>query len=91
MSQIREEAMEDFISRYERQLLAARPRRLRLRKPITLGVIGIALVAGTATAAMAPWTPTSERAIRGSSTSRDRPRPNPNSRRWRFCAARKRR
>lgn len=49
--------MEDFISRYERQLVAARPRRLRLRRPITLGAIGIALVAGTATAAMAPWTP----------------------------------
>jgi hypothetical protein len=57
MSQIREEAMEDFISRYERQLVAARPRRLWLRKPLALGAIGIALVAGTATAAMAPWTP----------------------------------
>jgi hypothetical protein len=57
MSQIREEAMEDFISRYERQLVAARPRRLRLRKPIALGAVAIALIAGTATAAMAPWTP----------------------------------
>jgi len=52
--------MQDFIDRYERQLVAARrPRRARLplRRPVVLAAVGVTMVVGTAAATIAPWVP----------------------------------
>lgn len=52
------ESDRDFLSRFEDQLLTARrPRTFRVRRPIVLSAIGIALVTGTAVANIAPWAP----------------------------------
>jgi hypothetical protein len=58
MSGIEQPQEQGFIHRFERQLISARrPRRIRLRRPAILGACGVVLVAGTAVAAIAPWTP----------------------------------
>ncbi len=51
--------MDDFITRFEQQLLASRRPRLATRRGrVALGaLVAIALAGGTATAAIAPWQP----------------------------------
>ncbi len=58
MSGIEQPQEQGFIHRFERQLVSARrPRRIRIRRPAFVGACGVVLVAGTAVAAIAPWTP----------------------------------